>query len=647
MKSKISLFFLLITASFLSAQQDIKIISSDFNSVVIEFSPLYADTTLINTENGIFRKIEILNGEINNSNEFGSPAIPKRSLSIGVPSEFGNTIEVLSSAYKEIPGQIIPIPYTEPDSQLFSYNYKKSLNYSSFNSGEDLISFGEFGLLRDINTQIVTISPVKFNASLNKIKLYTKIIFRVNFSNSATISSKPADDLIDGILVNYDIAKFWNKDNTKLKKAAVINSLLATGKWVRFEAPEEGMYKITRSALSSFGIDPASVDPRTIKIYNNGGKTLPETNNAPRPADLEENAIIVVGEDDGKFDDNDYIIFYGRGCSFWDFDTDGSTIKRFFNPYSKQNYFWITAGGANGKRMVEKSGLSTEPTITQTTTNAFASYEVDKINLGRTGRQFLGDNFSQSISSRTYINKLDGRISTAPINYNFVFVVGSPAGMTLTISENGNQVFSQNLYGYGTEQYTAGISSLNRSFSFTSDLPDNRSVLNFKVSPSSSSSMGYLDYFTIKYEKELKAFGDNLLFFSNPVSGTIEYDLNGFSSSNIKVYDITNYAEVKLVTNYSLLSGSECKFRFDEVANKRTKYYAVGNDVFKTPINPVEIQNSNLHGEQVGAKFIIITHKNFKDAANNLKSFKENQAPITISTYVADVDEIYNEFSSV
>ena len=316
MKSKISLFFLLIITSFLSAQQDIKIISSDFNSVVIEFSPLYVDTTLIKTDNGIFRKVEILNGEINNPNEFGSPAIPTRSLSIGVPSEFGNTIEVLSSAYKEISGQIIPIPYTEPDSQLFSYEYKKSLNYSSFNSGEDLISFGEFGLLRDINTQIVTISPVKFNASLNKIKLYTKIIFRVNFSNSATISSKPADDLIDGILVNYDIAKFWNKDNSKLKKAAVINSSLATGKWVRFEAPEEGMYKITRSALSSFGIDPASVDPRTIKIYNNGGKVLPEINTAPRPVDLEENAIIVVGEEDGKFDDNDYIVFYGRGSSF-------------------------------------------------------------------------------------------------------------------------------------------------------------------------------------------------------------------------------------------------------------------------------------------------------------------------------------------
>ncbi len=645
MKSNISLLFLLITASFLSAQQDVKILSSDFNSVVIEYSPLYEDTSFIKTDNGLFRKIEILNGVIENSEEWGLPAIPNRELSFGVPSEFGNTIEVLSSAYKEIPGQIIPNPYIAPDSQSFSYNYKKDINYNSFKSNGELVSFGEFGLLRDVNTQVVKIFPVHFDASINKIKLYTQIIFKINFSNSATISSKPVDDLIDGILVNYNVAKYWNQNNKNLKKTSqIINSVLATGKWVRFEAPEEGMYKITKSALSSFGIDPVSVDPRTIKIYNNGGKVLPEANNVPRPTDLEENAIIVVGEDDGKFDDNDYIIFYGRGSSFWDFDSDGSTIKRFFNPYSKQNYYWITSGGVNGKRMAEKPGLTIASTITQTSTNAFASYEVEKINIGRTGRQFLGDDFSQSISSRTYINKLDGRISTIPINYNFIFVVGSPAGMTLTISENGNQLFSQNLYGYGTADYTAGISH-NRSFSFTGELPENRSVLNFKVSPSSISSIGYIDYFTIKYEKELKAFGDNLLFFSNPVSGTIEYDLSGFSSSNIKVYDITNYAEVKLVTNYSLLSGSECRFKFDELANKRSKYYAVGNDVFKTPINPVTVQNSNLHGEQVGAKYIIITHKDFKDAANSLKSYKENQAPITISTYVADVDAIYNEYS--
>ncbi|HMN50138.1 MAG TPA: type IX secretion system sortase PorU [Ignavibacteriaceae bacterium] len=645
MKSKIFFIFLLISVSYLSAQQDVKILSSDFNSATIEYSPLYVDTSFVETDNGKFRKVEILNGEVENLNDWGSPAIPVRKFSFGVPSEFGNTIEVLSSSYKEISGQIIPVPYVEPDSQFSSYIFKKNSNYSAINTNNELVSFGEFGLLRDVNTQIVKAAPVIFDPSLNKIRIYTKIVFRVNFGNTTSISSKPADDLLNGALINFNVAKYWTIDKSNLKKTAVTKSVLASGKWVRFEAPEEGMYKISRSALISLGIDPNTVDPRTIKIYNNGGKVVPENILTPRPNDLVENAIIVVGEEDGKFDDNDYIIFYGRGSSFWDYDSDGVTIKRFFHPYSKKNYFWITSGGVNGKRMTDKPGLNTTPAVIQTSTKAFASWEEDKINLGKTGRQFVGDDFSQSVSSRTYMNKLDGRISSVPINYNFVFVIGSSSGMALNITENGSQVFSQNFNGYGSALYTVGTYN-SGAFTFIGDLPDNRSVLNFKVTPSSVTSVGYLDYLTIQYEKELKAFGDNLLFFSNPTTGIIEYDLNGFTNSNIKVYDITDYQNVKLVTNYSLLSGSECRFQFDELANKRSKYFAVGNDAFKTPINPIEIQNSNLHGEQTGAKFLIITHKNFKDAANNLKTYKENQAPITISTYVADVDEIYNEFSS-
>lgn len=645
MKSNISIFFLLISASYLFAQQDIKVISSDYNSVTIEYSPSYTDTSIYKNDNGEFRKVELLDGDIENSNDWGSPAVPKRKLSIGVPSEFGNTIEVLSYAYKEIAGQIIPVPYVLPDSKFFSYDYKKNSDYSSFKSDNELVTFGEFGLVRDVNTQIVKVSPVKFDASVNKIKLYTKIVFRVNFSNAGLTSSKPADDLIDGVLVNYNVAKYWNKNNSKLKKVAVTNSVLASGKWFRFEAPEEGMYKITRSDLSSYGIDASTVDPRTIKIYNNGGKALPENINTSRPNDLEENAIIVVGEDDGSFDEGDYIIFYGRGNSFWDYDSDGSTIKRFFHPYSNINYFWITSGGVNGKRMSNKAGLNTNPAYTQTSTNAFASWEVDKINIGQTGRQFFGDDFTQSVSSRTYVNKLDGRINTIPIKYNFVFAVGSEDGLTLSVSDNGNQLFSQYLNGYGSARYTVGY-LYPKTLSFTGNLTDNRSVLNFKITTSSVTSVGYLDYFTIQYEKELTAFNDILLFFSNAVSGVNEYALNGFSNSNIRVYDITNYNNVQVVTNYSMLSGSECKFQFDESATQRSKYYAVGSDAFKTPANPTEVQNSNLHGEQTGAKFLIITHKDFKDAANNLKTYKENQAPVTISTYVADVDEIYNEFSS-
>lgn len=643
MKSKVFLLFVVIFTSVLSAQQDIKIISSDLRSLTIEYSPVYTDTSDFKSDNITFRKIELLNGQIEDSIG-GLPAIPYRLFNVGVPSEFGNTIEVLSSSYKEISGQIIPTATVIADSQFYTNIYKKSSEYNLYTPKYDLVSFDEYGLIRNLGVQTIRISPVKFDAGLNKIRLYTKITIRISFGNSGTVSNGSNDNFLDGVVINYNAAKYWNKKNTVLRKTSTNNSLISTGKWVRFEAPEDGIYKITKSELASFGIDASTVDPRTIKIYNNGGDILPESITSPRSSDLVENAILITGEDDGKFDDNDMIIFYGRGANFWAYDASYSNIKRYFNPYSSKNYYWITSGGNPGKRMTDKQGLNTNPVFTQTSTIAFASWEEDKINIGKTGRQFLGDDFTSSVSSRTYMNKLDGRLSSFPIIYNMLFVVGSSAGLTLSVTENGNSLYSQSLSGFGSQDYIAGVKKI-MSFSFNGELPDNRSSLTLKVVPNTQAAVGYLDYFTIQYQKELRAFNDELLFFSDAVSGINEYELKGFSSSNIKVFDVTDFSDVKLITNYSLLSGSECRFQVDESSSLRSKYIAIGNDVYKSPQNPTEISNSNLRGEQVGAKFIIITNKKFMDAANNLKNYKENQAPITISTYIADVDEIYNEFS--
>lgn len=646
MKSKISIILFLITTIFAYSQSDVKILSSDFNSITIEYSPIYVDTTIFIVEGKSYRNAEIYLGALKNSENWGFPSIIERNLNIGVPSEFGNTIEVLSTLYKEISGQLIPVPYPIEDTLSVSFEYKQNAEYFSYIPDENLVTFGDFGLIRDVGTQTININPIKFDAAANKIKIYSKIIFKVSFSSKGVLSQNPADDFLDGVLLNYEVAKYWNNQNIAktLNKLAVTNSVLSTGKWIKFETPEEGIYRISKSDLTLYGIDANTVDPKTIKIYNNGGKPLPENINDVRPSDLVENAILVVGQDDGKFDDGDYILFYGRGISFWDFDTNGSTIKRYYHSYSSKNYYWITSGGASGKRMNDKQGLNTTAVFNQTSSSAYADWEVDKINLGKTGRQYFGDNFTSSVSSRTYTNTLNGRVNGTTINYNYRFAVGSSSGLTLKISENGNQIISQNLNGYGTSPYIAGYAYPN-SMTFDGNLVDNRSVLNFSITPSSVTSTGYLDYFTIQYEKELRAFSDNLMFFSNSLSGIVEYFLNGFTSSNIKVFDITNFADVKIVTNYSMLSGGECRFQFDEIATQRTKYFAVGSDVFKTPINPVEVQNSNLRGEEQGAKFIIITHSAFREAADQLKNYRENEAPLTISTKVYDIEQIYNEFS--
>lgn len=643
MYSKISALFLLMSILIYS-QNDIRVIASDASALVFEYTPTYTDTSVVQIEGKEYRRVTFSGSTLSDINETGSAMLEQKIINVGVPGEFGTTIELLSSSYSEIPGHLLPVPEIFQDGDFPGYRYTADPEYFTHTFGEDIVSFGEFGISRGLNIQSFVISPVQFNASSGTIRLYNKLLVRINFGSGSSFSRTPADDFLKNVVLNFEVAKYWVKDRSDRLNKILNNSVLATGRWIRFEAPEEGIYRITRSMLSSLGIDANTVDPRTIKIYNNGGKVLPENVTQPRPQDLVENAIMVSGEEDGVFNENDYILFYGRGHSFWDFDPAQNKIARSRHTYSDKNYFWITSGGSQGKRIQQKPGLNDDPSFVQNTTAAFADWEVDKINLGKTGRQNFGDDFSSAVSSRTYMNNLNHRINSEPVNYRVRFAVGTSTGMELLISENGNQVASRNANGFGTLSYTAGIEH-NLNFSYNAPIPDNRSALTFKVNPATVSSVGYLDFFEIEYVKALSAVDDYLMFFSNSNTGIIEYQLNGFTSSNIRVFDVSDYANVSLVTNYSFHSGGECRFKFEESSTVRSKYIAVGSDRFKAPVNPFEISNSNILGESTGAKFIIITHKNFENAANRLRDYRQNHAIIPLSTIVVDVDNIYNEFS--
>lgn len=646
MKSKISITLSLIFTAFIFPQDDFKVLSSNAKGVTIEYSPEFSiDSEQIN--NTAFLKISFPFGTVDNPQDAGTPSVQVRYLPIGVPGEFGNTVEIISSEFKELEGRLIPKPILSKKDGISSVKYEIGNEYYSYTPSEQLIEFNEFATVRGMPVQYFKIRPIMYSPVQNKIKLYTKILFRVNYSSAQTVSNFVNDTFLEDIIPNYKTAKKWiqNKRGDKFSKIQIDNSVLAAGKWIRFETTEEGIYKIDRSTLASFGIDPNLVDPRTIKIYNNGGKVLPEAVNSPKFNDLVENAVYLYNSgDESVFDNEDYILFYGRGINFWDFDSNSKTVKRYFHTYSTANYYWLTYGGGAGKRMEGKTSLNESVRFVQPSTLAYANWEEDKINLGKTGRIYLGDDFSQTVSSRSYLNKLDGRLPNSAINYTFRFVNASSGSITFTAEESGTQLFSQSFFGYGSTLYSYGTAHI-KTASYSGALTDSRSNLKIKFTPTSATSIGYLDYFELKYDKELKAIDDFILFFSKDTSSVIEYDLSGFSSSSITVFDVSDFSNVKIISNPIMLSGSEFRFQALETAGKISKYIAVESKKFKSPVNAVEISNQNLHGFSEGAKLIIIYHKSLKDQALRLKAYRENNSKLNISAVAVDVNEIYNEFS--
>ena len=210
------------------------------------------------------------------------------------------------------------------------------ISYSSGKSGQENIVYAK-------------IIPIRLNSSNNRYEFLESYL-------PVWDNQNPNDKLLDSKL-------------HKNKKTSNVNaSVLATGKWYKVGVTQSGIYKINKAFLSSLGLDVTNLDPKNIRVYGNGGKLLPEKNADFRNDDLLENAVTVVGENDGVFDNNDYILFYGQSTDSWK-NISGSKMPfdHKIHYFSDTSFYFITADLGAGKRVPSINSLQNSPNTTTTT----------------------------------------------------------------------------------------------------------------------------------------------------------------------------------------------------------------------------------------------------------------------------------------
>ena len=168
----------------------------------------------------------------------------------------------------------------------------------------------------------------------------------------------------------------------------ITNSVLSNGQWYRFYIDKSGVFQLTKSFLSNLGINTNGLDPRTIKIYGIGGRMLPLVNSENYPFDVVENAVKFVGEEDGSFDNSDFILFYGEGPTTYNEESDTN-----INLYADKTYYYINISSGNGKRIQPMPKIDAAANIQIDTFQDYQFYEVDEYNLAKLGRRWFGDKF--------------------------------------------------------------------------------------------------------------------------------------------------------------------------------------------------------------------------------------------------------------
>jgi len=449
-------------------------------------------------------------------------------------------------------------------------------------------------------------------------------------------------------LVSFNYSYNTNGVSNRISNIQTItNSVLSTGSWYKFEVERSGVFKISKSFLNQMGINADAVDPRTIKIFGNGGKMMPFANNANFPFDPTENAIKVIGEDDGVFNNEDYILFYAQGPTA---DVDVSYINTNINPYSNKTVYYINISSGLGKRIQNFIQPTTAATLVVDTFQDYKFHEVDETNIIFVGRRWFGENFSVE-STQSFNFEFPNLVTSEPINIKVVTATTSSNATSFGISVNtnsiGNIALSQTNSADGV--YVTGGTFQDNTLVSGDDV---NVTLDYN-NQGNPSATAYLDYIGVEATRSL-TFNGNQFHFKNQsttvnTTGVANYNLSNAAQVQ-EVWDVTNIYDVETIPN----TNQDNVLSFNAPMGDLKTFVTVSSQNYFQPIlsqnsrvNNINLKGTifqNAQGLFQDIDYLMLTTRSHLGQAQRLAQINRDKKNLNVKVVI--LDEIYTEFSS-
>ena len=301
---------------------------------------------------------------------------------------------------------------------------------------------------------------------------------------------------------------------------------------------------MTKSVLESAGINTANLNPQYINIYANQIPVLPTYNFDYHPDDLIKNPIFIQGENDGVFNDNDYILCYVNGPDYETLNT-GTGFKLSKNNNDSLAYFYLEVNSnTSPKRIQSIANSNGVVTHSVTSFNAAVLHEVNAVNLISSGTNWLGESFDFELS-HSFNMELPGVVTSQPVKIETKVASKNKIGSSyFNIRVNGVLVDKLNSFGSDTDVYSKGRNVVSDTVFNTST-----SQLNFLIdfSRTSPSTLGWLNKITLNYKRNMSM--SNGQFLCRDWNSVGFGNVSSFSVSNANsssfIWDVTNPRDVK------------------------------------------------------------------------------------------------------
>ncbi|WP_426092824.1 type IX secretion system sortase PorU [Flavobacterium sp. DSR3-2] len=444
---------------------------------------------------------------------------------------------------------------------------------------------------------------------------------------------------------SYEIENNTSRIPQSSKTANTIsNSVLATGNWFQFYVEKSGVYKLSKSFLQQLGLDVSAVDPRKIKIYGNGGRMLPLSNNIFYPKDLIENAIQINGESDGVFNNEDYILFYGEGVDNWNQES-----RTHLNLYDKKSCYYITVQGSDGKRIAPLTQPTGNSTLTLTSFDDYQFHEEDIVNIARLGRQWFGESFEVK-NEQEFDFVFPNFDSSTPVKIMLTAAAAAFTPTSFNVTANGNAAgtisFPALKSNSGTE-FIVGFLPNNSNFSGAENIKIKLKYNNNGV----PGSKGFLDNIRLIAKRKLLGYGKQFHFqYDQSVSnlGIVNYEISNATGIS-QIWDVTDIYSIRNVAN-----SNQNTFNFKANLGELRKYIALDPADYYIPLkdSKSKIANQNLkgtlfknsQGQFQDIDYVIISPSFLTSQAEKLASFHRTYSHLNVK--VIPLESIYQEFSS-
>lgn len=421
------------------------------------------------------------------------------------------------------------------------------------------------------------------------------------------------------------------------------HSVLASGNFYRLEINKPGVYKIDYNFIkTNTGIEPSARPSSSFQLFGNGGQALAEDNAIARIDDLAENALYVNDGGDGVINPGDYFLFYAAGPNTVLFDTTSKRFVHANNPYSDVSAYFLKMDGSNGLRTTSAPS-ATAFTQSVNAYDYFYYYDKDSANLGKYGKDWWGDEFSDlpgRYLTRNYAFNLNDIVPNSSAKIRTRIGVNSASGLSsMRVSLNGttlhNPIFQANppVFSQPVVRVSDDVS--------TTTLNGSAFTLSMEFSRGSSSAAAFLDFLEVNLRRQLSMTGSSLIFsdFNSVGAGqTAQFNIAN-AGAGIQVWDITDPL-IPVAIQGSLAGGT---YSFARDASRLRMYAAFNVSALNTPQFVGSVANQDLHA-LTPKNYIIITHPDFKSVANALAQHHSEKR--NMETLVVTPQEIYNEFSS-